>query len=77
MRAIEGRTALTIGLGIGGALLLLFAGEVFVAGVSAENGVGGINRGLIPADIIWIISMVCFVIALVIYGTTPEPQSDE
>jgi hypothetical protein len=77
MRITLGRTALLIGFGIGGASLILIAAWAFVAGAAAENGIVTVNRGLVPADILWIISTVCFVIALLIYGTTPDASSDE
>ena len=77
MRATLGRSALMIGLGVGGALLILVAWEVFTAGAAATNVIGTVNRGLVPADILWIISIVCFAAAILIYGTTPDPSSDD
>lgn len=77
MRATLGRSALMIGLGVGGALLILVAWEVFTAGAAATNVIGTVNRGLVPADILWIISIVCFAAAILIYGTTPDPSADD
>jgi len=77
MRILVGRSALSISLSIGSAILILVAWEVFTAGAAATNVIGTVNRGLVPADILWIISIVCFAIAILIYGTTPDPSSDE
>ncbi len=77
MRAVGGRSAFSIGLGVGGSLLILVAWEVFTAGAAATNVIGSVNRGLVPADILWIISIVCFATAILIYGTTPDASSEE
>ena len=77
MRALGGRSTLSISLGIGGAILILLAWEVFTAGAAATNVIGTVNRGLVPADILWIISILCFAAAILIFGTTPDPSSDE
>ena len=77
MRTVGGRSALSIGLSIGGAALILVAWDVFTAGAADENAIMTVNRGLVPADILWIFSTVCFVLAIYIYGTNPEPLSDE
>jgi hypothetical protein len=77
MRTLGRRSALSIGLGVGGSLLILVAAEVFLAGAAATNAIETVNRGLVPADILWIISIACFAIAILIYGTTPDPSSDE
>ena len=77
MRTLGGRSALSISLSIGGAILILVAWEVFTAGAAATNVIETVNRGLVPADILWIISIVCFATATLIYGTAPDPSSDE
>lgn len=76
MRTLGGRSALSVSFGIGGAIILLVAWEVFVTGASATSEVMTVNRGLVPADILWIFSIVCFALAILIYGTTPDPSSD-
>ena len=75
MRATHGRAMVEIGLSVGGAFLILAAWEVFTTG--ATNAIRTVNRGLLPANILWIASIVCFAVALLIYGTTPDPSSDE
>ncbi|MGD0146929.1 MAG: hypothetical protein ABSB53_08815 [Nitrososphaerales archaeon] len=77
MRTLGGRSALSISLSIGGAILIFVAWEVFTAGAAATNVVETVNRGLVPADILWIISIACFAAAILIYGTTPDPSLDE
>jgi len=76
MRTLGRRSALSIGLGVGGSLLILVAWEVFTAGAAATNAIETVNRGLVPADILWIISIACFAAAILIYGTTPDPLSE-
>ena len=77
MRVLSGRSALSVSLSIGGAILILTAWEVFTMGATNENALVNINRGLVPADILWIFSIVCFAAAILVYGTTPDPLSDE
>ena len=77
MRTLGGRSALSISLSFGGAILIFVAWEVFTAGAAATNVVETVNRGLVPADILWIISIACFAAAILIYGTTPDPSLDE
>jgi len=67
MRTLGGRSALSISLSIGGAILIFVAWEVFTAGAAATNVVETVNRGLVPADILWIISIACFAAAILIY----------
>jgi len=77
MRTFGVRSALSISFVIGGAILILVAWEVFAAGVASENAIITVNRGLVPADILWIISIVCFAAAILVYGTTPDTESDK
>jgi hypothetical protein len=77
VRTLGRRSAFSISLGIGGAILILVAWEVFTAGAAATNVIGTVNRGLVPADILWMISVVCFATAILVYGTNPDSSSDE
>ena len=44
MRILVGRSALSISLSIGGAILILVAWEVFTAGAAATNVIGTVNQ---------------------------------